>query len=200
MRHGLTVAGPGRDLRAELRDGLLLVRQLLDLSAVFQLVAERLLGVDVLAAREGVEHDRRMHVIRRGDVHGIDLVPFLLEHLLPVAVDARIGEALVRGGQIGGIDVAERGDVRPLMRGDVVEVGPRHVRRADTRMGEPRIRTPIRQNRGEGRHGRESRGRQQELTTIHFNSFGCFSFNVTEMGAWSEVSRSSVTCVSSTST
>ena len=159
-RHRLAVARPRGDLRAHLRDGLLLGGEALDLAAVGDVVAEGFLSVDVEPAREGVEDVSRVRVVGRGDVDGVDAVAFLLHHLVRVAVGARVGADLLGLGEVVGVHVAERGDVDVGMAAESVEVAKRHVARADAGMGEHRVRATARDDgreadeRGEAGGGR----------------------------------------------
>ena len=67
-RDRLAVARPCGDLRAHLRDGLLLGGEVLDLPALVDVMAEGLLSVDVESAREGVEDVPGVRVVGSRDI------------------------------------------------------------------------------------------------------------------------------------
>ena len=157
-RDGLAVARPGGDLRAQLRDGLLLGGELLDLAAVGDVVAEGLLSVDVESARERVEDVPGVRVVGRGDVGRVDAVALLLEHLVRVAVDARVWAELLGAGEVVRVHVAERGDVDVRVAAEPVEVAERHVARADAGVREQGVGAAARDDRGEAGERDESGG------------------------------------------
>ncbi len=157
-RDGLAVARPGGDLRAQLRDGLLLGGELLDLAAVGEVVAEGFLSVDVESARERVEDVPGVRVVGRGDVGRVDAVALLLEHLVRVAVDARVWAELLGAGEVVRVHVAERGDVDVRVAAESVEVAERHVARADAGVREQGVGAAARDDRGEAGERDESGG------------------------------------------
>ena len=116
------VALPGGDLSPHLGNDLLLGSEARDGAAFGEVVAQGLLSIDVQPALERFDDVLRVGVVGRRDVHGIDLVAFGGEHLERVPVDPRVGEAPVRLFEIGGIHVAERGDVDFWMRCDFAQV------------------------------------------------------------------------------
>ncbi len=61
-------------LRADLHDALVLVLGLDDRRALGQIVRQRLLDVDVLAGRAGVDGHRHVPVVGRADQHGVDVL------------------------------------------------------------------------------------------------------------------------------
>ena len=72
---------------------------------------QRLLHVNVLAALHTPHSGCGVHVIRRGDDHGIDVLAFLIQHLAEVPELRRVFEALEGGGGAAVVHIAERHDV-----------------------------------------------------------------------------------------
>jgi len=73
-------------------------------------VRQRGLDVDVLAALHGLGRDHRVGMVRGGYDHGVDAL-LLVEHLAEVLVLGRVGVTLHRGSGQAAIDVAEGHDV-----------------------------------------------------------------------------------------
>ena len=120
---------------------------------------ERLLDVDVLAPRERVHRQREVRVVRRGDDDGVDRVPGLLQHGPQVAETRGGGEELPRLACVLSveIDVAQRGDRRPVRRGE----GLQHVEAAVADAGEREAERAVRRcERGRTLRGQHRRQRR----------------------------------------
>jgi hypothetical protein len=111
---GHAIVGGGMNLDAHLRDNFLLLGQLGHAADFVQAVGERLLAVDVLAESHRADTHRRVHVVGCGNVHTVDLVGFLLQHLAPVLIEARVGEFLASRGGLCEVHIAERRDLDVL--------------------------------------------------------------------------------------
>ena len=85
-------------LRTELRDYVAALRLQSHLTALGNVVAERLLAIHVLAAPHGGERDDCVLVVRNGDIDGIDVL--LLQHLAPVRVCTGLGRELRGLGEV----------------------------------------------------------------------------------------------------
>ena len=72
---------------------------------------EGFLHVDVLAPLHAPHGRRGVHVIRRRDNHGVDVLGFLVEHLAEVAIGGGVRERLERLGGAPVVHVAQRDDV-----------------------------------------------------------------------------------------
>ena len=81
-----------------------------------------------------------MHVVGRGDLNGVDLVTFCLEHFAPVLVGPGVGEFCHSLCHACGIDVADCGDVDAGMGGETCEVAPAFAIDADCRKVELSVR------------------------------------------------------------
>ena len=81
-----------------------------------------------------------MHIVGRGDLNGVDLVTFCLEHLAPVLVGPGVGELCDSLCHACGIDVADCGDVDAGMGGETCEVAPAFAIDADCRKVELSVR------------------------------------------------------------
>ena len=95
--HDVLVAGAGvvgrMSLVAHLADDLAILRLLGEDACLLDGPAERLLHVDVLAEVHRHRGDRRVHVVRRGDHDGVDIL-LLLEHLAVVAILRELRQVL----------------------------------------------------------------------------------------------------------
>ena len=85
---GLFEARAGARLRAALHDAVVLAGGLDHLPAFPDVVRHGLLDVDVLAGLGRGDRDQRVHVIRRGDRDGVDVLA--LEHLAEVGVSVEL--------------------------------------------------------------------------------------------------------------
>ena len=74
----------GVDLDAHLRHDLGLPRGGGSLPGLVDRVRQRLLAIDMLAAMDGRHGDRGVHVVRRGNAYGVDLLVHLIEQFPPV--------------------------------------------------------------------------------------------------------------------
>src|SRR5688572_23746678 len=88
-------------------------------------VADRLLAVDVLAGLTGPDRHQRMPVVGRGDRHGVDVA--ILEHATEVGLRFRIAAPLLLHEGEGArempfVDVDDMGDANVLNPGKVLVV------------------------------------------------------------------------------
>ena len=141
------LARAGGNLRAELRDYAAFRRETSQLRAFVHVLAQWLLAVDMLAAQHRLRRDDGVRMIRRRNIDRVEPVAFRRKKLAPVAVDTRVRHELVRVGEEIRVDVAEGGDLHARIREELLQVIPRHVRRADAGVTEPRIRRARRKNR-----------------------------------------------------
>src|SRR5262249_14950754 len=111
--NGLADARLAADLRAGLADLAVMPRRLHDAPAFPDVVADRLLDINVLARLHGPDGGQRVPVIRRRDADGVDR--FIVHDAPQILHDARLGALafhgeLHRGTDHGGIDVAKMRD------------------------------------------------------------------------------------------
>ena len=92
---------------------------------------QRLLHVDVLAERHRRHGDRRVHVIRRRDVDGVEVVGLLAEELAPVLVDPHVGKQLLHRLGAGQVHVGHRHQVEGPMAREGADVRERHARASE---------------------------------------------------------------------
>ena len=109
--HHAAVVVVGVDLRAHLRDELLLPGDLGHDAGLVHRVRERLLAVAVLAQLHGHDGRRGVGMVRRADHHRVDLAVHLVQHLAEVLVPLGRRELLKCLGRVGVIDVAQGHEV-----------------------------------------------------------------------------------------
>ena len=124
--HHLVIISAGVNLRADLRDELVLAREFRDDAAFRDRARERLLAIDMATTAQRRRRRDRVRVIRRGDDHGVN-VP-LVEQAPEVVVGFRRREFLFRRGEIRVVHVTQRHDI---FAGDIVHVVLGLVRDAD---------------------------------------------------------------------
>mgnify|MGYP006189346787 CR=1 FL=1 len=74
-------------------------------------VRQRLLAVNVLAQLHRGHGLHEVHVVRRADDHGVDVLPFLIEHLAEIPKAGGLGMPFERSRRTHVVDVAEGNDV-----------------------------------------------------------------------------------------
>jgi hypothetical protein len=111
------------DLISHLRDDALLFRDFAHTAGFEHCVRQRLLTENMLAKLHRRNGDGRVHVVGRGDDHGVERVRLVKQ---PPKVGKLLGPgklfdrpAKMRGGVI---DIAQRGDFHARAGGDVQEV------------------------------------------------------------------------------
>ena len=83
---------------------------------------ERLLAIHVFVVRHRRQHDRRVRVVWHRDDHGVELVPVLGKRLAVIGALESV-RVLLGGGLEGvGIHVAQTGNLRARMPGDIAAV------------------------------------------------------------------------------
>ena len=158
------------DLRAELGHDALLDRRLGEHAHFGDVVAQRLLAIDVFALLNGAVGDGEMRMVGHRGVDGVNPVAFLLEQLAPVGVGAGAGHGFGRLVEVVGVHVAQRHDLDLWVLQEVLQVHPAHAADSDAgvvqlAVGGNRFRTGLRaaarneERRGDAGHGR----RAQEL-------------------------------------
>jgi hypothetical protein len=101
-----------------------------------------------------------VHVIRQRNVHRIDGLALLLQHLAPVLIDAHFGEAALQRLHAAQIDVGDRDQLERRVARECIQIRQRLARRADAGVAERR-RRGARVEREE-RTDRRSRGDRLE--------------------------------------
>ena len=96
-----------------------------------QRVRERFLAVNVLAGADGRHRSDGMHVVRRADRDGVDVLCLLVEHEAEILVSPRFGKRLKRAGGAFVVDVAQGDDVGPQAR-DGGDIAAAHAAGADS--------------------------------------------------------------------
>ena len=79
-----------------------------------------------------------MHVIRRRNVHRVDVLVFLLEQLPPVLVDAELREALLDPLEPAEVNIRNGDEIEDRMPGERHQIAERLAGRADAGMTEHR--------------------------------------------------------------
>ncbi len=130
----------GMDLVAHLGDHLGLRRFHAHLAGFPHGVGQRLLAIDVLAKAHGVDGSLGVHVVRRADVHRVELVAELGKHFAEVGKVRHAGMVGVHLVKAGAVDVAEADVLHLRMAGDVFDVAEGHAVCADGNDLEFRIR------------------------------------------------------------
>ena len=133
----------GVDLRAHLRDGLLLGRQVAHLAHFVHRMGQRLLAVHVQPAPQRPHDRNRVRVVGRGDDHGVEVL-FLVEHLAKVDVGLGLGKPLGHLAQVQRIDVAQGDDI---FADQVVDIVGALVGHADAAQVQFFVRAARRQRR-----------------------------------------------------
>ena len=146
LRFGMALdAQLGDDLRA--RGGFL--RQTTRLE---ERVAQRLLAIHVFSRPHCRHRDGGVHVIRSGDIAGLEIAGFLGEQFAPVPEVESLGELLPHGPAPHLVDVHDRMQPHPRVLGQEPDVGGGHPGAADGDVIEEAAPLPP-------GGGRESRGR-----------------------------------------
>ena len=91
---------------------------------------ERLLHVDVLAGEHAVHGDVGVRVVRRADLHDLELVAHRLEHVAVVRELRNAGVLLLPAVERARVDVAHR-DKLAARRDEAFRRGPAHAPAAD---------------------------------------------------------------------
>ena len=107
----------------------------------------RLLQIDVLLRPQGHHRRRGVHVVRRADRHGVELVRVTGEHLAPILVPRCLGIGLGRRSQRPLIHIAQRDDLHLGMAGDALHRAAAHAATPMQATCSMRIRRGARQNR-----------------------------------------------------
>jgi len=127
-------------LRSHLRDDTGLLRGLTEECRFLHGLGHRLLQEHMLAAL----HRRRSHgdmvVIRRTHQHGINLIPFRLIHLTPIAVESGLGEFGFRLREVFRIHIAESRHLDHLVCADRIDVRPGAVAATNGHMAKKPVR------------------------------------------------------------
>ena len=108
------------NLVSHLGDDALLLRPEAQLAAFPHGVREGLFAVDVLAAPHRGDGSECVHVVGRGDGHGVHGVAEFFEHDAEVCEVRRARMVGVSRGKVRLIDVAERDELRLRVRSDAV--------------------------------------------------------------------------------
>ena len=111
---------------------------------------QRLLTVAMQAACQRCQQDGRVHVVRRGDMHRVDVIT-LAQKLAPIAIQPRLGMLL--GGLLeeSFVHIAQRHDVHVGMLGDLREIAAAHASHADAGMAQTALCALARRLRGNRR-------------------------------------------------
>ena len=144
------------NLVSHLGDDALLLRPEAQLAAFPHGVREGLFAVDVLAAPHRCDGSERVHVVGRGDDHGVHGVAEFFEHDAEVCEVRRARMVGVGLGKVRLIDVAERDELRLRVRSDAVQVAV--TASIDADRGKLDAAVGI----GGAQHGREAEGRASE--------------------------------------
>ena len=130
-------------------------------------MTQRFLTINVFALLNRGVGDGKMHVIRHGDIHRINLVSLLSQQLAPIRVTPRAGHGLLRLREMIGVHIAKRHDLQARMLQESVQVIPSHPAHADAGMIEFAIgrRTAQSGRQYERRRHTGQRRRLQKLTT-----------------------------------
>ena len=76
--------------------------------------------------------DGSVHVVRGGNVGGVQVLPFLVEQNAPVLIDLRSRKQLQGLGRPSEVNVANRDDLNSRAFSDLGQVSERHARGAKT--------------------------------------------------------------------
>ncbi len=95
-------------VNAHLRHPLLLVGDLHHAAHFVDVVGHGLLAVNVDAQFHRARPDGSVHVVRGGDVGGVQVLPFLVEQNAPVLIDLRLGKELHSLGRPIEVNIANR--------------------------------------------------------------------------------------------
>jgi len=83
----------GMPLVAHLRGNLSVFGAARELASFFDRPADRLLHIDMLAQSHGGQGNRRVHVVRRGDHDGVNVL-LAFEHVAIIAIELRSRQVL----------------------------------------------------------------------------------------------------------
>ena len=95
------------DLDAHLGDKLLLGRHPGELTCLVDRLRERLLRVDVQAPLHGAHCDRGVHVVRRRNIHRIEVL-LLVEKFAQILIDSDVGKFFLDVSSVAKVHIGDR--------------------------------------------------------------------------------------------
>ena len=152
--HHQPVAHAGGNLGSQLRHHPGFFRGQRQGAAFRDVVRERFLAIDMFAGADESQRNGRVHVVRHGDIDGINPVSLPGEHFAPVGVLPRAGQFPAGVREVIFIHVAKGDDLQPGMRLETFEVGAaHHAAHADASVAQ----LAVRRNSPDGRTRRAAR-------------------------------------------
>jgi hypothetical protein len=124
---GGAVLGVGVNLNPHLGDELLRDGVLLERASLGDVRRQRLLAVHMQAAAHGAHGLRGVHVVRRADADGVQILVLFVEHLAPILIVLGLGVSGLHPSGPRGVDIGGGDEVDGGVRGDAVKRGPGHA-------------------------------------------------------------------------